>query len=62
MFLDGLRGVSPEKKIDFGIDILPNTKPIFVLSYHMGPTKLKELKDQLKYLLDKGFIRLSISP
>ena len=28
----------------------------------MAPTKLKELKDQLKYLLDKGFIRPSISP
>ena len=28
----------------------------------MAPTKLKELKEQLKELLDKGFIRPSISP
>ena len=28
----------------------------------MDPTKLKELKLQLKDLLDKGFIQLSISP
>ena len=27
----------------------------------MDPVKLKELKEQLKDLLDKGFIRLSIS-
>ena len=28
----------------------------------MAPAKLKGLKDQLKYLLDKCFIRPSISP
>ena len=28
----------------------------------MAPAELKELKSQLKYLLDKGFIRPSISP
>ena len=28
----------------------------------MAPTDLKELKEQLKDLLDKGFIRRSISP
>ena len=28
----------------------------------MAPTHLKELKEQLKDLLDKGFIRPSISP
>ena len=28
----------------------------------MAPTKLKELKTQLQELLDKGFIRPSVSP
>ena len=28
----------------------------------MAPAELKELKDQLKDLLDKGFIRPSVSP
>ena len=28
----------------------------------MAPTELKELKDPLKDLLDKGFIRPNISP
>ncbi|KAH0683287.1 hypothetical protein KY285_020793 [Solanum tuberosum] len=28
----------------------------------MAPSELKELKEQLKYLLDKGFIRPSVSP
>ena len=30
--------------------------------YRMAPTELKELKKQLKELLDRGFIRPSISP
>jgi hypothetical protein len=28
----------------------------------MAPLELKELKDQLQELLDKGFIRASVSP
>ena len=28
----------------------------------MAPTKLKELKSQLQELMDKGFIRPSVSP
>ena len=30
--------------------------------YRMAPTELKELKNQLHELLDKGFIRPSVSP
>ncbi|KAH0758385.1 hypothetical protein KY290_021878 [Solanum tuberosum] len=39
-----------------------NTHPISILPYRMAPSELKELKEQLKYLLDKGFIRPSVSP
>ncbi|WMV49810.1 hypothetical protein MTR67_043195 [Solanum verrucosum] len=37
-------------------------QPISIPLYRMAPTELKELKEQLKDLLDKGFIRPSISP
>ena len=30
--------------------------------YRMAPTKLKEVKSQLQELMDKGFIRPSVSP
>lgn len=60
VFHDGLPGVPPKRKIDFGIDFLPETQPTFTTPYRMAPSKHKELKDQLKYLLDNGFIRLSI--
>ena len=36
--------------------------PISIPPYWMAPTELKELKAHLRDLLDKGFIRPSISP
>ncbi|XP_070013960.1 uncharacterized protein [Nicotiana sylvestris] len=62
VFLDELLGIPPEREIDFGIDLLPGTQPISIPPYRMSPTKLKELKEQLKDLLEKGFIRPSTSP
>ena len=54
VFLEDLPGIPPEREIDFGINSIP--------PYRMAPAKLKELKEQLKDLLDKGFIRSSVSP
>ena len=50
------------REIDFGIDLLPDTRPISISPYRMAPAKLKELKEQLKDLLAKGFIRPSVLP
>ncbi|WMV42067.1 hypothetical protein MTR67_035452 [Solanum verrucosum] len=36
-----------------------DTQPIFIPPYHMASIKLKELKEKLENLLDKGFIRPS---
>jgi hypothetical protein len=38
------------------------TQPNHKAPYQIAPTKLKELKEQLQELLDKGFIRPSVSP
>ncbi|WMV54414.1 hypothetical protein MTR67_047799 [Solanum verrucosum] len=62
VFLDDLPSIPIEKEIDFGIDLLPDRQPICISPYRMALIELKELKDQLKDLLDKGFIRPSISP
>ncbi|WMV32498.1 hypothetical protein MTR67_025883 [Solanum verrucosum] len=43
-----LPGVPPEREIDFGIDIIPDTRSISFLTYRMAPVELKELKEQLK--------------
>ena len=47
-------------EINFGINLLPNTQPISIRPYKIAPVELKELKEQLKVLLDKGLIGLSI--
>ena len=62
MFPEHLHRVPPERKIDFGIDLLTDTQPIVIPPYRMSPAELKELKEQLKEVLDKGFIRPSVSP
>ena len=62
MFLEDLPGVPPEREIDFGIDLFLDTQPISIPPYIMALAKLNELKEYLKYLLDKGFIKPSISP
>ena len=62
VFPDDLPKIPPDREIEFGIDLLPDTQPISISPYHMAPAKLKELKEQLKDLLDKDFIRPSISP
>ena len=56
MFLEDLRGFPPDRELEFGIDFLPGSAPIFIPSYRMALTELKELKTQLYDLVDKGFI------
>ena len=53
---------SSEREVDFYIDILQYTQHTSILPYRMNPSELKELKEQLKDFLDKGFIQPTISP
>ncbi|XP_070026268.1 uncharacterized protein [Nicotiana sylvestris] len=62
VFPDDLPGLPPERIIDFGIDLMPGTQPISIPPYRMSLSELNELREQLKDLLDKGFIRPSVSP
>jgi hypothetical protein len=41
---------------------VPGTNPISKAPYRMASSELKELKEQLQELLDKGFICPSTSP
>ena len=50
------------REVDFGIDLEPRTTPISKKPYRMTPVELKELKEQLQELLNKDFIRPSVSP
>ena len=61
VFPNDLPSIPPEWEIEFGIDFLPDTNSISIPPYRMAPAELKDLKAQLNDLLDKGFIRPSIS-
>jgi len=62
VFLDDLPGLPPERDVEFRIDLVPEAKPIAKAPYRLAPSELQELMNQLQELLDKGFIRPSVSP
>ena len=62
VFSEDLSGLPPDRELEFGIEVLPSSAPISIPPYRMAPMELKELKTQLQDLVDKRFIRLSVSP
>ena len=62
VFPDELPGLPSQRVVDFGIELRPGISPISMTPYRMAPIELRELRVQLQELLDKGFIRPSISP
>ena len=62
VFPEELPGIPPEREVDLSIEVVHGMTLISRAPYRMAPTELKELKTQLQELLDKGFIRPSVSP
>ncbi|GJR78559.1 putative reverse transcriptase domain-containing protein [Tanacetum coccineum] len=62
VFPDELPRLSPPRKVEFRIDLIPGAAPVARAPYRLAPSEMKELSKQLKELLEKGFIRPSSSP
>ena len=62
VFSKELQGLPPHREIEFSIDVVPGATLASITPYKMAPLELKELKLQLQELLEKGFIRPSVSP
>jgi hypothetical protein len=62
VFPKELPSMLPDREIEFVIELVPGTAPIFNRPYRMAANQLAELKEQLQELLDKGYIRPSASP
>ncbi|XP_042441150.1 uncharacterized protein LOC122026473 [Zingiber officinale] len=62
VFPEDVTGLPPAREVEFGIELVPGTTPVSKAPYRLAPTEMKELKGQLQELLDKGFIRPSVSP
>jgi hypothetical protein len=62
VILEELSGMQPDHEIEFVIELVPGTAPIFKRPYRMAANQLAELKEQLQELLDKGYIHPSALP
>ncbi|WVZ97432.1 hypothetical protein U9M48_042972 [Paspalum notatum var. saurae] len=57
VFPDSLPGMPPECDIEFSIELVPGTAPIYKKAYRISGVELLEVKKQIDELLEKGFIR-----
>ncbi|GJR81686.1 putative reverse transcriptase domain-containing protein [Tanacetum coccineum] len=62
VFPDDLPGLPPPRQVEFRIELVPGAALVTRTPYLLEPSELKELSDQLKELLEKGFICPSSSP
>jgi hypothetical protein len=62
VFLEELSGMPPDHEIEFVIELVPGTAPIYKRPYRMATNQLVELKEHLQELLDKGCVHPSASP
>ncbi|MCI56435.1 RNA-directed DNA polymerase (Reverse transcriptase), partial [Trifolium medium] len=49
-------------EVEFSIDVVPDTSPISMAPYRMSAAEFEKLKEQLEELLEKKFVRPSVSP
>jgi hypothetical protein len=57
VFLEELSGMSPDREIEFAIELVPGTAPIFKRPYRMAANQLAELKEQLQeFVIDSGLV------
>jgi len=61
VFPDDITDLPPEREVEFAIDLVPGTSPISIAPYWMSASELGKLKKQLEELLEKQYIRLSVS-
>ncbi|GJT89375.1 putative reverse transcriptase domain-containing protein [Tanacetum coccineum] len=55
------KGLPPQRKVEFCIDLVPGETPVMKSPYRLAPSEMQELSGQLQELQDKGFIRPSHS-
>ncbi|WVZ90064.1 hypothetical protein U9M48_036396 [Paspalum notatum var. saurae] len=54
VFPDSLLGMPPERDIEFSIELVPGTAPIYKKAYRIAGVELLEVKKQIDELLEKG--------
>jgi len=62
VFPKDVPGLPPSREIKFSIDLVSGAGPMSIAPYRMTLTELVELKKHIEELLEKHFIRPSVSP
>ena len=62
MFPNEIPGLPPKQDIDFTIELVPGLAPVSKTLYMISTSEMLELKMQLQELLEKNYIRPSVSP
>nr|GEV81190.1 uncharacterized protein [Tanacetum cinerariifolium] len=62
VFPEDLLGITPDRQVEFQIDLVPSDAPVARAPYQLAPAEMKELTDQLQEHSNKGFIIPSSSP
>eukprot|EP00253_Pinus_taeda_P017239 PITA_17239 len=62
VFPEEIPGLPPRRDLDFTIELIPGAAPVSRAPYRMSVPELTELKMQLQELLEKKYIRPSVSP
>ena len=62
VFPNELLGMPPKREVEFSVDLISRTSLISMAPSKMAPEELKELNVQLQELVEKWFIRPSVSP
>jgi hypothetical protein len=59
VFPEELLGMPPDHDIEFVIELVPRTAPIYKSPYRMSDKQLAELREQIQELQGKGYLRPS---
>jgi hypothetical protein len=62
VFFEELSIMPPDRDIESVIELVSGTTSMYNRPYRMAAKQLVELKDQIKELLEKGYIRPSSPP
>ena len=62
VFLDEIPGLPPKRDIYFTIELVPGVALVSKTPYRMSTIEMLELNMQLQELLEKKYIKLSVSP
>ena len=62
VFPNDITTLPPEREVEFSIELVSGVGPVSKAPYRMSPLELAEVKKQIEGLLEKQFIRSSVSP